>query len=556
MKKKWFSSIMAIALTGTMILVGCGGSSSPSGSAAESTASAAAEAASAAEEEAAAESESAAESEAPAEEAASGEEKHLNFGIYWFGDDLDPGNGWNGWTLTRAAVGETLVTVNENLEFVGQLADEWETEDDNVTWRFHIRDGVTFQNGNVCDAEAVVGSIKRSLEVNDRGQTNLKLESVEADGDWVVFKTEAPYGAFLANLTEPLFTIVDTSVDTSDYGNHPICTGPYMVTSFEPDVSFDAVAYPGYWGGKPGLDSITCYNLPDDNSRAMALQSGELDMMQRVTSTDLTLFEGNDEYEVQMATGTRVRFLFMNAAKAPFDDANIRHAFSAAVNYDAIAASVGGGVSGVGSPFPPSATFYTNLNRQAYDPDAAADYLEKAGYTDSDGDGFVDKGGEKLTVTVLVSSSATASGDDKTLAEMVQNQVKACGIDLQISMSENVSDAEAAGDFQLVFGNWQTLSTGDPQWFLDQVFKTGATDNYGGYSNADLDEQIDQLSNTFDVDGRMALAEKASQIIIDEAFGSYLIDVTNINVCHSYVKNMSTFPIDYYFLTPQTTVEK
>ena len=123
-------------------------------------------------------------------------------------------------------------------------------------------------------------------------------------------------------------------------------------------------------------------------------------------------------------------------------------------------------------------------------------------------------------------------------------------------MSENVSDAEAAGDFQLVFGNWQTLSTGDPQWFLDQVFKTGATDNYGGYSNADLDEQIDQLSNTFDVDGRMALAEKASQIIIDEAFGAFLIDVTNINVCHSYVKNMSTFPIDYYFLTPQTTVEK
>lgn len=229
MKKKWLSSMMAIALTGTMILAGCGGSSSPSGSAAESTASAAAEAASAAEEEAAAESESAAESEAPAEEAASGEEKHLNFGIYWFGDDLDPGNGWNGWTLTRAAVGETLVTVNENLEFVGQLADEWETEDDNVTWRFHIRDGVTFQNGNVCDAEAVVGSIKRSLEVNERGQTNLKLESVEADGDWVVFKTEAPYGAFLANLTEPLFTIVDTSVDTSDYGNHPICTGPYKI---------------------------------------------------------------------------------------------------------------------------------------------------------------------------------------------------------------------------------------------------------------------------------------------------------------------------------------
>ena len=234
------------------------------------------------------------------------EEKHLNFGIYWFGDDLDPGNGWNGWTLTRAAVGETLITVNENLEFVGQIADEWKADDDQVTWRFHIREGVTFQNGNVCDAEAVVSSIKRSLEVNERGQTNLKLANVEADGDWVVFTTEEPYGAFLANLTEPLFVIVDTSADTSTFGEKPICTGPYMVTAFEPDVSFDAVAYDGYWGGKPGLDSITCYDLPDDNSRAMALQSKELDMMQRVAGTDLPIFTGDSEYEVQMATGTRV----------------------------------------------------------------------------------------------------------------------------------------------------------------------------------------------------------------------------------------------------------
>lgn len=111
------------------------------------------------------------------------------------------------------------------------------------------------------------------------------------------------------------------------------------------------------------------------------------------------------------------------------------------------------------------------------------------------------------------------------------------------------------GNFQLVFANWQTLSTGDPQWFLDQVFKTGATDNYGDYSNAEIDSLIDRLSVTFDVDERMDIAKQVSQLIIDEGFGCYLVDVTNINVCHSNVKNMSTFPIDYYFLTPQTTME-
>ena len=564
MKKKWLSIAVTAVVTASVILSGCGGTSPTAGQETEKPAETAqatesVETPAAEETEAEAAEAPAAEAEAPAAEsvqaeAASDGEKHLDFGIYWFGDDLDPGNGWNGWTLTRAAVGETLITVNEDLEFVGQIADEWETDDDNVTWRFHIRDGVTFQNGNVCDADAVVSSIKRSIEINERGQTNLKLDSVEADGDWVVFRTQEPYGAFLANLTEPLFVIVDTSADTSTFGSNPICTGAYMVTSFEPDLSFEAVAYDGYWGGKPGFDSIKCFNLPDDNSRAMALQSGELDMMQRVAATDLPVFENNAEYEVKTSTGTRVRFLFMNVMAEPFNDSNIRHAFNAAINYDAVASVVGGGVSGVGSPFPPSAAFYTELDRTAHDPAAAASYLEAAGYKDTDGEGYVDKDGEKLTISILMDSNGS-SGDDTTLAELVQSQAKECGIEVTLTMSENVSDTRNEGNFQLVFANWQTLSTGDPQWFLDQVFKTGATDNYGGYSNAEIDSLIDRLSVTFDVDERMDIAKQVSQLIIDEGFGCYLVDVTNINVCHSNVKNMSTFPIDYYFLTPQTTME-
>ncbi|MBQ9465272.1 MAG: hypothetical protein IJU67_08355, partial [Lachnospiraceae bacterium] len=200
MKKKWLSLLLVGVMALSVALSGCGGSGGSGGSGGGAS------------------DETGAAPAGGGEDAAAAEDSHLDFGIYWFGDDLDPGNGWNGWTLTRAAVGETLVTVDENLNFVGQIADEWSVDDDQVTWRFHIRDGVTFQNGNVCDAEAVVGSIQRSLEVNERGQTNLKLASVEADGDWVVFTTEEPYGAFLANLTEPLFVIVDTSVDTSDYG--------------------------------------------------------------------------------------------------------------------------------------------------------------------------------------------------------------------------------------------------------------------------------------------------------------------------------------------------
>ena len=108
----------------------------------------------------------------------------------------------------------------------------------------------------------------------------------------------------------------------------------------------------------------------------------------------------------------------------------------------------------------------------------------------------------------------------------------------------------------MLFTNWQTVSTGDSQWFLDQAFKTGASDNYGKYSNKELDDIINKLSVTFDTKERIELTRKAAQIIIDEGFGTYLISQANVNVSSKKVENMLVFPIDYYFLTPNVSITK
>ena len=74
--------------------------------------------------------------------------KHLNVGLYWFGETLDPTHEWDAWTLTRIGAGETLHTVTPDMKFTGQLADSWENIDP-TTWKFHIRENVKF-NGT-CD---------------------------------------------------------------------------------------------------------------------------------------------------------------------------------------------------------------------------------------------------------------------------------------------------------------------------------------------------------------------------------------------------------------------
>ena len=195
--------------------------------------------------------------------------KHINAALYWFGTSLDPAVEWDGWTTCRAGITETLVTVNENYEIVPLLADSWEQTDD-TTWNMHIREGVTFHNGKPVDGEAVKKSFERAFATQERAVTAAKIESIEADGQNVIFKTTEPFGAFLANISEPMYSIVDADADT-DFASAPIATGPYMVTGFEVNTFIELAKYDGYWNGASDVDTITVKNIDDDSTRGMAL---------------------------------------------------------------------------------------------------------------------------------------------------------------------------------------------------------------------------------------------------------------------------------------------
>ena len=146
MKKGKLSKIAAIAMAFAMacgVLSGCGGSQSAktADSAANQT------------------TESAVGQTEGAENG-----KHINVAFFWITSDLDPANNYNGWVLSRLGVGESLVKLNDDLKVEACLADSWENVDE-TTWKFHIREGVTFSNGKAVDAEAAKASIERAISM-------------------------------------------------------------------------------------------------------------------------------------------------------------------------------------------------------------------------------------------------------------------------------------------------------------------------------------------------------------------------------------------------------
>lgn len=479
----------------------------------------------------------------------SSEPKHLNAALYWFGTSLDPAVDYDGWTTVRIGVGETLVTIDENLNIVGQLADSWEMVND-TTWKMHIREGVTFHNGKQVDAAAVKASIERAMEIQERAKTAAHIESIEADGQDITFVTDVPFGAFLANISEPLYTIIDVESGT-DPVSQPIGTGPFMVTSFTKDTEVQLARYEDYWDGASEIETLTVKNISDDNTRALALQAGEIDLMQRVSATDLPLFENNSDYVIYDTQGTRIRQLKLNHNNEFLADARVREALAYAIDYESFTNVMGAGVDVAGAPYPASAPYgYEELNLQHYDAEKAAALLEEAGFADTDNNGFVEKDGKELALRLTYMDSTMTAA-----FEALQYMAGQVGINISLDFVENDNDVEMSGDFDLLHKNVQSLSTGDPQWLLDNYYKSDGSYNTGSYKNDEIDRICQELATTFDLEGRQALTIEAEENILEDTANIFLVAQTNYVVSNSRVKNVVPYPIDYYFITNDITIE-
>ncbi len=465
----------------------------------------------------------------------------------WLGSDADPANGWNGWSLMRTASGENLATLNENMELVPQLADSWEVVDD-LTWKFHIRQGVKFSNGKDLTPEAVKKSLERVISKDDRAAANAKMESITVDGEYVVFKTTEPYGSLANNLTEPLFIIIDTDMDDEIIAKTPVTTAPYKITEYNPKVDMKLVANEYYWGDKPALDGFIFKMIKDDATRTLAMQSGEIQVAQRLDGVSIKTLQDTGNFDIKEVPSLRVNYLGFNHENEILKDINVRKAISSAINRESIAKLLNS--VPVGAIFPPSAGYgYDQLDLEKYDFELAKKLLADSGYADNDGDGYVEKNGKKLSFVLPISSKSSS------LAEIIQAQLKEVGIELKIELKENAYELLGEGKFDIFLTNYVTATTGDSKRFLEQNYSTNGTDNFGHYSNPKFDAIVEELVSEFDTEKRVELSIKAQQIVNDDVANVFIISPKSNVVSAKNITGTTVSPIDYYFMTGNVGVE-
>ena len=471
-------------------------------------------------------------------------------------ESLDVAYNWDGWIMSIYGISENLYRLDENIEPQPWIAESVETPDEN-TWVFTIRDGVTFSNGKTVDAKAVKACFERTYEKNERADSTLKIKSMEADGMKFTIVTPEPNPTLLNDLCDPLLGIYDAT-EEPDEELGVSCTGPYVATSFTAMTDVKMRANENYWGGAPKADTVELKIIDDQDALDMALANGEIDLIAQETANGASKFTDTSKYTTDTVTTTRANFLSFNLKTEGLDDLAVRQAINYCIDREGYADVV---YQGFATPcygiYPDNLAFGgtdgLNLTVDSYDADKTKEILADAGYQDTDGDGILDKDGVNLSFKVL-----TYSYNDNCiqLADMLQAELSQIGIELSIETQDVLDDPLASGDFDLAILNYAMAPIGTPSYFINMLFTTGASNNYGGYSNEKVDALAAEIGTTSDNDKVVSLTRELEQQVLDDMPFAFVADQQLIFVYSNKVKGVQINPTEYYLVTNTLSVEE
>ncbi len=481
--------------------------------------------------------------------------------VFYYGDttfnaendetDVNPHNGYSGWACIRYGVGETLFKYSDTMELEPWLAESYENVDE-LTWKINLKDGITFTSGRKLDGEAVKECIEHLVAVHKRAAGDLNIERVEAEADTVIITTAKPVPALINYLSDPYGCIIDMQAGITDEGNVS-ATGPYIAEEIVTDSGLTLVKNQNYWNGEPKLDKIIVKTISDGDTLTMALQSGELNAAYGLPYSSLSLFN-NSNYTISSSETSRSFFAQMNYANVNLQDSNVRAAIAMAINKkDFTNVLLKGNGTMAEGPFPKDYTFGDSYVKAAeYNIDNARNLLAQSGWKDTDGDGYVEKNGEKLTLRWLTYPSRQ---ELPLLAENVQASLKQIGIDVKINCTANHLDYVKKGEWDIYASAFVCAPTGDPEYFFTTHCLKNSSKNRGGYYNEQLEQLEEQLSTTFDTEGREQLGIKMTQTILDDNAFIFVSHLKMSIVSGKGVSGLTAHPSDYYEITAELDMQ-
>lgn len=416
--------------------------------------------------------------------------------------------------VEKTHIAETLLEMDANYQLKPLLAVSWQQVAP-TTWELVLREGVRFHDGSSLTAAEVVRALERALKNNPRVKELTKIASLQAvDGKTLRVVTAQPNPLLPEGLADAnLFILSPASYDEKGQLLRPIGTGPFKFSSWDQATGTVTVEKnPDYWGKPAGLDRMVFRPIPDANTRALALEKGEIDFTFDLPYAEIERLQKVPGVEIELYPVPRIYRLEMNMSREPFRDPKVRQALNYAIDRTGIVRSVlhGCGEPAIG-PFMPG-TPWRNQDIESiyqYDPDKARTLLSEAGWVDKNGDGVREKDGIPFAITIMTWASRPGM---PPMAEALQAQFREVGIQVQVQILEYgaIYDRVKRGDWDMVLATFQTSN---PYQYLLSVYGSGGSQNVARYSNAAVDKLLAEAAMTVELEKRYSIYRQIQEIV-------------------------------------------
>lgn len=469
----------------------------------------------------------------------------------------------NEWTEASVAILSRLFTIDLNGQLIGDLVESYEVSLNGLTWTLHLRPGVRWHDGRTFSSDDVLFTFEEARKPTTRLQRWRDVSVIDR------FEAPAPL-VFVMHLKVPQpklgVPLVDLPIlprhvyagrdvnDDATFDARPIGTGPYRVAERTADGRLVLEAHEPYHLGKPGISKLVLVPIEDDEARAKAVVEGVVDLA-HIKPQQKSLFDGRPDRVVYRYRSGIWRSLVLNVRRPHLADRRVRQAIASVLDREAMVKEALAGVgSPAWSPIPPiNPDFQPGVQPSGAghppDADRARALLDRAGWR-AGADGWRRRDGTRLELTLAVWWDEPFR---RAASEVVKRNLEAVGVGVGFAHIAGVDYEPTAANLGdrydgIITGYSGLLDTGDN---LATKYRTGGSQNAGGYSNAELDALLDQARQESDQTRARALYGRALAIIEADAARIPLVYVDYLFAARRDLAGMGPHVLDYYYHFPR-----
>jgi peptide/nickel transport system substrate-binding protein len=490
----------------------------------------------------------------------------LVIGIESEADVLDPDRA-GGWVTYRinSLIHEGLVAEDLSEASKSQavpplkpaLATSWDVSKDGLQYTFHLRKGVTFQDGTNFNAKAVQFNFRRVWDKNfkyydQRSASNLsntvsKIKSINVVNNYtVVFTMKVPFSPFLRMLagSSQVAMISPTALKkegNDSYAEHPVGTGPFKFDQRVKGQKIVLMKNNHYWGKKPKMQRVIYAPIPDDSSRVAALESGQVDII-AVPPPDSIKSLKEKGIKIESGHPPHVWFLSMNFNNKYMKDLKVRQAIAMGINRKGMAEALlkNTATPAYSAQSPANEAYDASFKDYSYNPKKAKKLLVEAGYKD----GF--------TTTFQTSVDGSGQLIPVPMAEWIQLDLAKIGIKVKLQTFEWITYLGKWGQMGSDVGFNQMSWGMSTPYYLSNIAYTGSGSNAGKYSDPIFDQYVNKAMEATNLKAAIKDWKKANKIVAKDAAIIPIVSDTAPYAMANYVKGFIVPNEEWYDLTNVT----